>query len=136
MDRVFLDANIMFSAAYRPEPGIRHLWELPGLTLVSSMYAVEEARRNLLVHKPLNLTLFDQLLDTVLVVLGCSDKIHLPPHIKLTPKDSPILTSAIAAKCTHLLTGDKQHFGELLGKVVEGVTILTPAEYIRQFRQP
>lgn len=47
MDRLFLDANILFSAAYRPDAGLRRLWEVPNVELVTSAYAGEEARRNL-----------------------------------------------------------------------------------------
>ncbi|MHB1461110.1 MAG: PIN domain-containing protein [Armatimonadota bacterium] len=134
MDRVFLDANILFSAAYRPESSIRRLWDLPALTLVSSLYAIEEARRNLQVHMPLHLSVLDSLLEHMEIVPGSSPITRLPSHIVLADKDAPILAAAIAARCTALLTGDKQHFSELFGKVVEGVTILTPAEYMRQLR--
>jgi hypothetical protein len=47
MDRLFLDANILFSAAYRPGTGLLRLWELKDALLCSSRYALEEARINL-----------------------------------------------------------------------------------------
>ena len=47
MSRLFLDANVLFSAAYRPDAGVAQLWKVPGVTLVTSSYVVEEARRNL-----------------------------------------------------------------------------------------
>lgn len=47
MDVVFLDANTLFSAAYRADAGVRRLWELPEVRLTTSAYAAEEARRNL-----------------------------------------------------------------------------------------
>ena len=47
MDRVFLDANILFSAAYRRESGLKQLWRISETQLLTSGYAVEEARRNL-----------------------------------------------------------------------------------------
>ena len=47
MATVFLDANVLFSAAYRPDAGLLRLWELADVVLISSDYAVEEARRNL-----------------------------------------------------------------------------------------
>lgn len=47
MDGLFLDANVLFSAAYRPGTPIRRLWELSGARLLTSSYAIEEARRNL-----------------------------------------------------------------------------------------
>ncbi len=31
MRRVFLDANILFSAAYREKAGLLRLWRLPGV---------------------------------------------------------------------------------------------------------
>ena len=45
MDRVFLDANILFSAAYRSESGLKQLWHISEAQLLTSQYAVEEARR-------------------------------------------------------------------------------------------
>ena len=47
LDRLFLDANVLFSAAYRQGSGLLRLWELPDAELVTSSYALEEARRNL-----------------------------------------------------------------------------------------
>ena len=47
MDRVFLDANILLSAALRPKAGLHRLWKLPNVTLITSDHAIEEARRNL-----------------------------------------------------------------------------------------
>ena len=36
MDRVYLDANILFSAAYQPINRLRDLWRLPNTTLLES----------------------------------------------------------------------------------------------------
>jgi uncharacterized protein len=47
MDRLFLDANVLFSAAYRPDAGLLQLWKLEDVALCSSHYAAEEARLNL-----------------------------------------------------------------------------------------
>jgi hypothetical protein len=47
MDRLFLDANVLFSAAYRANAGLLAFWKLADATLCSSKYAVEEARINL-----------------------------------------------------------------------------------------
>lgn len=52
MIRVFLDANVLFSAAYREGNGILRLWELSGIHLVTSSYAVEEAERNIARKRP------------------------------------------------------------------------------------
>ena len=47
MDRLFLDANVLFSAAYRPNAGLLRLWRLPDVVLCTGRYALEEARTNL-----------------------------------------------------------------------------------------
>ena len=47
MDQLFLDANVLFSAAYRPGAGLLALWKLKNVRLCTSHYALEEARLNL-----------------------------------------------------------------------------------------
>jgi hypothetical protein len=47
VDRLFLDANVLFSAAYREGAGVARLWKLGNRSLVTSDFAAEEARRNL-----------------------------------------------------------------------------------------
>jgi len=47
--------------------------------------------------------------------------------VKAVPeKDQPILGGAVAAHCTHLVTGDLQDFGALMGKDYHGVLVVTP----------
>ncbi len=132
MDRVFLDANVIFSAAYRPSSRLRELWLLPETMLISSLYAIEEARRNLIIHKPNNLSGFNELIGKIEIVSVLLSEISLPDGINLPEKDVPILSAAVASGCTHLLTGAKQHFDALFGKSVGGVLVLVPSEYIRR----
>lgn len=47
MDILFLDANVLFSAAYREGAGIAGFWDLDDVELITSQYAAEEVRRNL-----------------------------------------------------------------------------------------
>ena len=42
----------------------------------------------------------------------------------------PILLAAIEGGATHLLTGDREHFGPYFRLEVAGVLILPPAEYM------
>lgn len=129
MDRVFLDANVLFSAAYKTTR-LRTLWTLPDVTLISSSYAVAEAETNLAIARPEAVRELEGLLQTVLIV-KVPEGSTLPPDIKLIEKDRPILLAAISVKASHLLTGDKEHFGHLFGSSVEGVMILPPAQYIQ-----
>jgi uncharacterized protein len=127
MDRLFLDANVLFSAAYLPEAGLLTLWKLKTAALCSSRYAVEEARINLDDDEQrARLTVLTQhvpLFDAVTQ--------HLPSGVSLPEKDVPILLAAIAARATHLLTGDVRHFGAHFGRRVAGILILLPGEYMR-----
>ena len=127
MDRLFLDANVLFSAAYKADSGLLQLWKLRDVALLSSRYALGEARINLgdeVQRKRLN---------------KLSESIHLfesgprkPPRgISLAEKDVPILVAAIEARATHLLTGDLRHFGPYFGKKIEGTMIALPGEYLR-----
>ncbi|MGA7853078.1 MAG: hypothetical protein WCA15_07100 [Candidatus Acidiferrales bacterium] len=127
MDRLFLDANVLFSAAYRADAGPLILWKLKNATLCSSRYAVEEARFNLddaeqrerLVTLVRHVHLFDATLR------------ELPSGVSLPEKDVPILLAAIEARASHLLTGDVRHFGMHFGKKIAGILILLPGQYLQ-----
>lgn len=129
MDRVFLDANVLFSAAYRPDAGIRRLWSGTGRRLISSGYAAEEARRNL--RGGDRRARLERLLGEVEIVPEVTRRTGLSAGLGLPEKDVPILAAAVTAGCTHLLTGDLRHFGPLIGHTVEGVRIERPATYLR-----
>lgn len=127
MDRLFLDANVLFSAAYRANSGLLRLWKLRNAELSSSRFALEEARINLaeeiqrrrLTRLSRSLQLFD------------AANRELPPGIALPDKDVPILLAAIEAQATHLLTGDIRHFGSYFGKAIGKILIITPSDYLR-----
>jgi len=126
--RVFLDANVLFSAAYRADSGLIRLWELESVFLVTSAYAVAESKANL-EHSEQRIRL-DRLLKSIEVVDYIPGKQDPPKEVNLPEKDEPILLGAINAKADYLLTGDIRHFGAYFGKVIEGVKILRPAEFL------
>ena len=127
MHIVFLDANVLFSAAYRAESRLRELWALPETQLVTSAYALEEAKRNL--HGIDQLRRLKELAEGVRVTNQTSAW-ALPPGVLLPEKDRPILSAAIVIGATHLVTGDQTHFGVWYGQRVGGVLILRPAVYL------
>ena len=129
--RVFLDANVLFSAAYRRDAELRKLWKLPNVNLVTSLYAVEEARRNLDAQEQIKD--LEVLLQDIEVTVAAPEDRPLALAQKLSDKDRPILLAAIAARATHLLTGDTKDFGSLYRKTVEDVLILPPAEFFSLF---
>lgn len=129
MDRIFLDANILFSAAYRANAGLTRLWALTDVELLTSRYAIEEAIRNL--AEETQRERLGEFLRNVRVVADLTST-PLPRGINLPEKDRPILLAAMAAKASHLVTGDKQDFGRHFGKKLGGVLILPPSEYLNR----
>jgi predicted nucleic acid-binding protein len=129
-DRVFLDANVLFSAAYRPDAGICRLWRLDNVRLLTSSYAATEARVNL--AEEAQLTRLQQLLQPIEMVSGLA---FLPLGVTLPEKDRPILQAAIYGRSTHLLTGDRQHFGKYFGREIGGLWVLLPAACFKQLRR-
>lgn len=127
MDVVFLDANVLFSAAYRPGAGLRRFWELAEVELVTSAYAAEEARSNLKETDQRQRLRF--LLALVRVVEDFAD-LPLPPEVELPAKDRPILVAAIRAGASHLVTGDVMHFGRYFGARIAGVLVQKPADFL------
>ena len=128
MHRLFLDANVLFSAAYRSRAGLRRLWQLrPAVELVSSPYAIEEARRNL--EDPAARARLDSLVKGLRIVPDLAGA-PLPPDIELPEKDQPILLAAASGGATHLITGDQRHFGSYFGRKVMGVVVMTPGQYL------
>jgi len=127
MDRLFLDANVLFSAAYRPSAGLLAFWKLKNVMLCSSRYALEEARINLAEeaqqHRLKRLAREVELIDAIPQAL--------PDGIALPEKDAPILLAALRADATHLITGDVRHFGPYCGKSVAGIVILSPSAYLK-----
>lgn len=72
----------------------------------------------------------ENLLDDVELTPAAAPESVRPPHIELPDKDRPILSAAVNAGATHLLTGDFRHFGPYYGEEIGGVLILPPADYL------
>ena len=124
MDRIFLDANVLFSTAYRELSGLIEIWHLKGVRLLSSSYAIEEARRNLAAAEQRER--LQHLVESLEIVEALQARIQTT----LPEKDQPILAAAVAGRATHLITGDVKHFGEFFGKTLAGVMVLLPAAYL------
>jgi hypothetical protein len=133
VDRVFLDANVLFSAAYRVETPLRTLFTMPRTQLVISAYALEEARRNL--SSGQQQAELERLCRSVEVVSALPPQGELSILRKLPENDRPILWAAISVRATHLLSGDFKAFGRFYGQTINGVTIMPPAVYLKGHRE-
>lgn len=132
MIRLFLDANVLFTAAHNPrgkaalviDLGRRGHWQI-----ATSAFAVEEARRNLARKYPQCLDAFERTVaDLLLVDPGPLGDCPLD----LPKKDQPIFLAARRGAATHLLTGDLRHFGAAMNVPAQtgGILIQTVADFL------
>ncbi len=137
MKRLFLDANVLFTAAHNPKGKAALLFQLGQLELVqllSSAYAIEEARRNLARKFPACLDRFEALVGKLgLVAERPPDAgLDLPCPAGLPEKDGPIYRAAHACRADGLITGDLRDFGPLMNAPERcgGLLIQTVADFL------
>jgi uncharacterized protein len=131
--RVFLDANVLFSAAWRSDAGLTRLWEIAQLHLVTSPYAAAEAERNLARKRPDAVARLAALLSRLEITNAFC---LLEEGHGLPAKDEPILAAAVASQCQVLLTGDIRDFGHVLGATVQEVRVLTASLLLAELARP
>ena len=126
--RIFLDANILFSAA-KTDGAMRQLAGLlraAGHELWADGYVLEEARRNLEAKAPECLSALEALVAGIRIAEAHPADSGKGFSARLPEKDRPVLAAAVRLGCDALVTGDRSHFGALYGKTVAGVAIHSP----------
>jgi predicted nucleic acid-binding protein len=130
--KLFLDANVLFTAAHNPHGKAAFVIELARegcWKVATSRFALEEARRNLEVKFPEAVDVLDELMRDVVGAPTAPDE---PCPIDLPEKDRPIFLSAIEGRCTHLLTGDRKDFGRFMNdpEKTAGIVIQTVGDFL------
>ncbi|MBM4013052.1 MAG: PIN domain-containing protein [Planctomycetes bacterium] len=132
--RIFLDANILFSAAKSDGP-IRALIERlldAGHECRVDGYVIDEARRNISAKAASQMQSLDALLSRVHV--AATSPATLGADIEGLPeKDRPVVAAAKALSCEILVTGDRTHFGRFYGRFLHGVRIQSPRSLYDHF---
>jgi len=126
--RVFLDANVLFSAA-KSDGAVRELLkrlEESGHQCCVDAYVIGEARRNLEAKAPDQMPALESLLSRMKTARAQRVDPTLEASLPLPAKDRPVLAAAILQGCDALVTGDRTHFGALYGRTIHGVTIHSP----------
>lgn len=131
MIRVFLDANVLFSAAYSERSALAVFWRLKTVRLVVSEYVVEEASRNLVKKRPEAISRLVELLRTV----EMSSELGNSTSIEINEKDRPVIEAALGSGCDYLVTGNSADFKHLMDKDTLGVRVLMPVDAIEIFGQ-
>lgn len=126
--RVFLDANVLFSAA-KSDGAVRRLLNdlvARGHVLCADGYVAEEARRNLTAKAPQALLILASLLDQLEVAPLQADPQAAAALTALPEKDRPVVSAAVRMRCDALVTGDRTHFGSFYGRTLAGIAIHSP----------
>jgi putative PIN family toxin of toxin-antitoxin system len=127
---VVLDTNVLISGILKPyskAAAILHLVADGTIRLAFDLRLLSEYR-DVLNRPKFNFAeedieaFLDQLEQEGFIVSAKPLKIHLPD-----PDDEPFLEVALSAEAEALITGNKRHFQK---KQYEGVTILSPAEFL------
>lgn len=132
MKRLFLDANVLFTAARNPQGkatlvialGSNGMWQL-----TTSTSAREEAQRNIARKFPPAVKRLDNLLAGIRLV---SDRFDGPCPAALPDKDRPMYRAALACRANVFLTGDLRDFGPLMDQpeLTGGLLIPTAAAFL------
>lgn len=133
--RLFLDANVLFTAAHNPRGKAALVIELAAAghwDLFSSRYVLEEARRNLQRKFPESTAALTDFQSSLSL---SSHRPELPRLSGLADKDQPVFQAALSCEATHLLTGDLRDFGPFMNRpdMTHGVRIQTTAEFLGSF---
>lgn len=125
--RIFLDANILFSAV--KSDGAVHAFVAmlldAGHECWVDGYVVGEARRNIMAKAPGRLPHLDVLVSRVRMSAVAPTAARAEVD-GLPEKDRLVLAAAIALECEALVTGDRAHFGKFYGRQLAGVMIHSP----------
>lgn len=130
--RVFLDANVLFTAAHNPDGKAAFIIELAAAgnwKALTCELGVEEARRNLAAKFTPALPRLVRLIPLITIV-PTIDTGTCP--FPLAEKDRSIFLSARQSKSSHLLTGDLKHFGKFMNQPEKtaGIVIQTVADFL------
>jgi predicted nucleic acid-binding protein len=128
VDRLFLDANVLFSAAWAEGSALNRLWRLRGVRLLASSYVIDEAERNLPGSEARER--LRTLLASVERVADPAAALDQRAELLLPENDRPVLRAALGARATHLVSGDRRAFGAFYGKALAGIEIVRPAVYL------
>jgi predicted nucleic acid-binding protein len=130
--RLFLDSNVLFTAAHNPEGKSSFVVELAAKghwEVVTSAYCLAEARLNLERKRPAALGRLSEILRAVRLVPDVAGE---RCALSLAEKDRPVFAAAQRCKATRFLTGDRRHFGPYMNKAkdTKGIVVQTVRDFL------
>jgi predicted nucleic acid-binding protein len=124
--RLFLDANVLVSAAWKDGSKVCRIWQIAGVELLTSNFVVAECLRNL-PRKEQQSRFVELLLALRVLNFEKLPRLESPPP--LPEKDQHVLAAAVLARADFLVTGDRKHFGAWYGGSVCGIRVEPPGRF-------
>lgn len=129
---VFLDANVLFSAAVGG-PAFELIWELARrrrIRLVTSAHCRAEATANIERKRPASGSRLEQALAEVALAPEPAPRLVDAARRLLPEKDAPVLAAALGAGADVLVTGDLKHFGGLMKRDDLPLRVRSPRAFL------
>jgi putative PIN family toxin of toxin-antitoxin system len=118
--RVFLDSNVILSGLFSDRGAPRIILDILSLNLsfitgITGRYNIMEIERNLRTKLPEAIPVYKEYIAKLnLRIIPVPAMEEVIKYAGATsPKDVPVLVSAIKSKADYLITGDKKDFGKL-----------------------
>lgn len=139
MIRAFLDASVLFAAAYSNTGAAHEIVQLGirgHVDLWVSAYVLEEARRNLTRKAPEALPAFENLLQAADFSEASPTLTHVRAAADYTElKDAPVVAAALRARAKYLTTHDTKHLvGNATVATTSGLLIVSPRDLLKAIR--
>jgi len=120
--RIFLDSNVILSGLFSDRGAPRIILDILSLNLsfivvVTGRYNIMEIERNLRAKLPAAVPVYKEYiakLNLRIIPVPALEEVKKYSGVT-SPKDIPVLVSAIKSKADYLITGDKKDFGKLKG---------------------
>jgi len=120
--RVFLDSNVILSGLLSDRGAPRIILDILSLNLsfitgITGRYNIIEIERNLRAKLPAAVSVYEEYIAKInlrIVPVPAIEEVKKYTGA-ISPKDVPVLVSAIKSKADYLITGDKKDFGKLKG---------------------
>ncbi len=131
--RVFLDANILFSAALGG-PSFALVWALAKvgkIVLVTSRYCVGEAHSNLQRKRPQAVSKWPAVMKNVSEVPEAPERFEWSRGL-VPEKDVAVLSAAVGCMADVLLTGDVADFGPLMKRTDLPIRVRTVRAFLAE----
>jgi len=139
MIRVFLDASVLFAAAYSTTGASREIIRqgFRGcIELVASELVFEEARRNLEVKAPGEVPDLETFHQAATIEMVRPSREEIEEAMEYTvDKDAPVVAAARKAEVDYLVSLDREHLVEATGVVQRsGLVIVLPGDFLKDMR--